>query len=240
MESEQQYPFFSIIIPAHNEEKYIIATLEHVTNLDYPKDRLDVVVVENGSKDNTYSIAKTFESDVIKVTSLNRSGVSHAKNEGIKMINPKSEWTVILDADTLLKKNFLNSLSFYLSKNSAKNYSVGTTYVRPIPHSVKASIWFTFYDWGHRLTKASYSIQVVKTSVLEQFHFDEQLVAGEDLALIAFARKFGKFFVFPTKDVFTSTRRFQDEGWFKVFFMWTFVASLPDSIKKRFSYKVVR
>ena len=240
MNSEAKSMFFSIIIPAHNEEKYIVSTLEHIQSLAYPKEKLEVILVENGSKDNTLALAKKFESENLKVVTTQVAGVSHAKNLGINMVNQQSEWTVVLDADTLLKKDFLSSLSAYLNKNESKNYSVGTTYVKPIPHSVKASIWFRFYDWGHRLTKASYSIQVVKTSVLKQFTFDEHLIMGEDLALIAFARKFGKFFVFPTKDVFTSTRRFENEGWFHVFFQWTFVASLPDSIKKRFSYKVVR
>ncbi len=232
--------FFSIIIPAHNEEKYIVETLENICNLEYPKSKVEIFVIENGSQDNTLALARRFESENLKVVTTNVKGVSHAKNLGISMISSLSEWTVVLDADTLLKKNFLNSASDYLQKNLNKNYSVGTTYVKPIPHSTKASIWFTFYDWGHRLTKASYSIQLIKTSILKQFTFDEKLIMGEDLALIAFARKFGAFFVFPTKEVFTSTRRFENEGWFNVFFQWTFVASLPDSIKKRFSYKVVR
>ena len=238
MQAEGEYPFFSIIIPANNEEKYIVSTLEHIQNLEYPKDKLEVFVIENGSKDNTYEIAKKFESNVIKVFSLNQSGVSHAKNEGIKMLNPKSDWTILLDADTLIKKDLLSELIVFFKKR--KDITIGTTYVKPIPHSIKASIWFSFYDFGHRITKASYAIQIAKTSVLKQFHFNEDLAMGEDLELIAFARRFGKFFVFSTKQVYTSTRRFQNEGWFNVFFQWTFVASLPDSLKKYFSYKVVR
>ena len=240
MESEQNQLFFSIIIPAHNEEKYIVSTLEHIKHLEYPKDNFEVIVIENGSKDNTFELAKGFEAHNLKVISLLQSGVSHAKNQGIAMLNSKSNWTIILDADTYLKKDFLRSLSEYLSKNSSKEYSIGTTYVRPIPYSLKASIWFSFYDWGHRLTKASYAIQLVKTDILKQFHFNENLSMGEDLELIAFARKLGKFFLFKTKDVFTSTRRFDTEGWFKIFFVWTFVAMLPDSIKRKFPYKVVR
>ena len=240
MDKDGSNLFFSIVIPAHNEEKYIVSTLEHIKNLDYPQNKLEVVVVENGSKDNTLSQAEQFQSENIKIVSLSKNGVSHAKNEGIKMISPASDWTVILDADTLVKKDFLKQLNVYLSKKSATKFSVGTTYVRPIPDSLKGRLWFMFYDWGHRLTKASYAIQVVRTSVLKQFHFNETLAMGEDLELIAFGRKQGKFFVFPTKDVSTSTRRFENEGWFHIFFVWTFVAMLPNWIRKDFSYKVVR
>ena len=119
MKTEENQLFFSIVIPAHNEEKYIIPTLEHIRDLDYPKNKIEVVVVENGSKDNTFSIAKKFESENTRIVSLPQSGVSHAKNEGIKMISSKSDWTVMLDADTILKKDFLNELNTYLLKKSS-------------------------------------------------------------------------------------------------------------------------
>lgn len=240
MHSESDFHFFSIIVPAHNEEKYIVSTLEHIKNLNYPKDRFEVFVVENGSTDNTYALAKEFESRNITVFTVSKRGVSHAKNHGIDMISPKSEWTVILDADTHIKSNFLGSLNKYFSKKSSQIYSVGTTYVKPIHRSLKATLWFGFYDMGHRLIKASYSIQIVKTSVLKQFRFNENLSIGEDLELIKFSRQSGKFFVFRTNEVFTSTRRFEDEGWFNLFLVWTFVAALPKYLKRRFSYKVVR
>ena len=232
--------FFSIIIPAHNEEKYIVSILEHIKNLDYPKDKLEVVVVENGSKDNTFEIAKKFESQNTRVVSLSQSGVSHAKNHGISMIHASSDWTILLDADTILKKDVLRELNIFLSTKKALKYSIGTTYIKPIPDSLKARLWFSFYDIGHRLTKASYALQIAKTSVLKQFNFDEGLHMGEDLHLIAFSLKLGKFFIMPTKNVLTSTRRFDDEGWWRIFFIWTFVAMLPNSLKKWFAYKVVR
>jgi glycosyltransferase involved in cell wall biosynthesis len=240
MDSKKDYLFFSVIIPAHNEEKYIVSTLEHITNLNYPKDRIEVFVIENGSKDNTLSISKKFESENIHVISLAESGVSHAKNKGIEMVSPDSDWTILLDADTLLKSESVSELNQYLLKESSKKYSVGTTYLKPIPDSAKARVWFSFYDIGHRFTKASYAIQIARTSVLKQFRFNEKLSMGEDLELIAFCLKKGKFFIFPTKNIFTSTRRFDDEGWWRVFFIWTFVAMLPDFLKKKFSYKVVR
>ncbi len=240
MDLEQKNLFFSIVIPAHNEEKYIVSTLQFIKELVYPKDKLEVFVMENGSKDKTFLLAKKFESENLKVFSLEKNGVSHAKNEGIKLISEKSDWTVVLDADTFLMKDFLLSLNDFLLKKSSSTYSIGTTYVKPIPHSYKASLWFSFYDWGHRITKTSYSIQIVKTSILKKFTFNESISMGEDLELIAYARKFGKFFMFANEGVFTSTRRFENQGWFSLFIYWNFVASLPNSIKKRFSYKVIR
>jgi len=45
--------FFSIVIPAYNEEKYIGTTLTALKQLEYPPDRFEVIVVDNGSTDGT-------------------------------------------------------------------------------------------------------------------------------------------------------------------------------------------
>jgi glycosyltransferase involved in cell wall biosynthesis len=71
---------FSIIIPAHNEEKYIGATLEHITSLSYPTELYEVIVVENGSADRTLDIAKQFEGGNIRVYKNEKTAVSAAKN----------------------------------------------------------------------------------------------------------------------------------------------------------------
>ncbi|MCX6755624.1 MAG: glycosyltransferase family 2 protein [Candidatus Nomurabacteria bacterium] len=232
--------FFSIVIPAHNESLYIENTLNKIGLLEYPKDLYEVIVIENGSKDDTYNIAKKFESENTYIFTSSKKGVSPAKNLGIEKISPKSEWTVFLDADTVLEKYFLSNLNNFLIKDIDGIYSVGTTKINPIPFSKKAQRWFTFYDLGHKFTKTSYAIQIIKTSLLDRVHFHEHLDMGEDLKFIDEARKFGKFFFLETNEVYTSTRRFEKEGWWHLFLYWNFVALLPDSLKRRFIYKVVR
>jgi glycosyltransferase involved in cell wall biosynthesis len=232
--------FFSIIIPAHNEEKYIAETLRHIQNLDYPKDQYEAIVVENGSTENTFTVAQEFQGGNIHVFSSNTKGVSAAKNLGIGKSAAHSNWTIFLDADTLLKKNFLNDLNTFLVKNQNKNLAVGTTRVHPIPHTKRGHFWFQFYNIGHQLTKTSYSIQLIKSSLLKDIHFDETLSMGEDLELIKNGLKHGKFLYFKTDDVFTSTRRFEGFGWFKLFFSWNYVALLPKNMKKKHSYEVIR
>jgi glycosyltransferase involved in cell wall biosynthesis len=238
MQTEKQ--FFSIIIPAHNEEKYIADTLQHIKDLDYPRDRYEAIIIENGSSDQTPVIAKKYEEGNITFLISTRKGVSIAKNIGIEKRSQRSDWVIFLDADTILERDFLNGLNTFLIDNEGKNLSIGTTEIRPIPQRLIAQAWFAFYDIGHRLTKASYSIQILKNSVIDKFRFDEDMTMGEDLELIQFARRFGKFFFFRTKHVLTSTRRFDKEGWLRIFFSWTFVAVLSTSMKKKFVYKVVR
>ena len=232
--------YFSIVIPAHNEEKYIEETLSHIKNLNYPADQFEALVVENGSADRTFEVAGKFAGQNIKIFSSAEKGVSKARNFGAGKIRPDSDWTVFLDADTLLKSEFLNDLNNFLIKNQAKNYAVGTTSLEPVPKTFYAKCWFVFYDIGHWITRASYSIQILKSSLLKDIKYDEEMTTAEDLKLIKDALKYGKFFFVKTPTVFTSTRRFTETGWFKLFFIWTFVASLPVPWQKKFSYKVTR
>lgn len=235
-----EHPFFSIIVPAHNEERYIEGTLTHLAALDYPEERYEVIVVENGSGDKTYEKAKKIEKGNMTIYSAPVKGVSGAKNFGIARMNSKADWVIFLDADTILERNFLKDLTAFLRRNQHRNYAVGTTAIRPSPPTLTARIWFAFYNLGHRITKASFALQIVKRETLAHIRFDEELTMGEDLKLILDARHYGDFFYFHTTEVSTSTRRFEQEGWLRIFFHWNFVALLPTRLQKRFTYKVIR
>ena len=47
------HPFFTVIVPAYNEEASIFKTLESLVNLDYPLEKVEIIVVNDGSKDQT-------------------------------------------------------------------------------------------------------------------------------------------------------------------------------------------
>lgn len=229
---------YSIVVPAHNEEKYIGATLEHITRLSYPTELYEVIVVENGSSDRTLVIAKRFEGGNVRVLEMEKAGVSAAKNFAIDRLSPSNDWVVFLDADTILKPNFLSDLDTHLL-SSRKPLSVGTAKVLPLNGGRKARAWFAYYDIAHWFG-GSYAIQIVKRSLFPALKFDENLTVGEDLLLIRQARKSGKFFFLWTSTVYTSTRRFEAVGYWKLFLRWSFVAILPTRQRKAFGYKLIR
>lgn len=232
--------FFSIIVPAHNEEDYIEKTLSCMQKIEYPENLFEVIVVENGSTDTTYAKAKPFGSNNIKIISIQDKGVSVARNAGIAQGNKSSKWTIFMDADTFFKPGFLKELDIFLKTSRATSYSVGTTMIDPSPNRLGARLWFRFYDFGHWITKTSYALFIIRTDLLHEISFDEKLKMGEDLKAIECARRYGKFFFLHTKSVFTSTRRFDKEGWVKILFLWVFVAVLPQSWQHKFEYKVTR
>lgn len=233
--------FFSIIIPAHNEEAYIGETLRALSALQYPADRFEVIVVENGSTDRTHKIAqeKIGPNGQIYVS---ERGVSKAKNFGLEHVSAHSDWTIFLDADTRLGPNFLQELNAYLYKSRRRNISVGTTRMMPLENSSrKARAWFAFYNWGHKLTKTSFAIQFMRSALRDRVRFDETVHFAEDLKLINDLQKYGAFCYVDTKDVRISTRRFDTVGWFRQFIIWNWEAiTLSRTRHRRSGYQVIR
>ncbi len=234
--------FFSIVVPVFNEEKYLSDTIDKLINLDYDSSKFEIIIVENGSTDKSYLIAKSFEQSLgnIKVYQSEK-GVSKAKNMGLKYADKESDFTIFLDADTLLEKDFLNELNNYLNKNTQNNLTIGTTAIKPAySNSWYDRCWYKFFDIGHRITKTSYSIQIAKTSVAREVKFDEELNYSEDLKFIKTMMIFGDFFFLGTKQVATSTRRFRRDGYLKTLFYWNIQALTPEKFKKHKPYSSVR
>lgn len=99
-------PLVSIIIPAYNEEKVIGNTIESTIEINYPNK--DIIVVDDGSKDNTLLIAKKYESQGVKVLHKENGGKASALNMALNFT--KGEIVAILDADTLASRNSLNEI----------------------------------------------------------------------------------------------------------------------------------
>ena len=94
---------FSIVIPLYNKEKAIVATLQSVlaqTYTDY-----EIIVVDDGSKDNSLKVAKSVNDSRINVIHKENGGVSSARNRGIR--EAKGDYIALLDGDDLWKPTFL-------------------------------------------------------------------------------------------------------------------------------------
>ena len=113
----------SIIIPVHNSEMYLKKCIESVLKQTYRN--IEVICIDNGSKDNSLEILKQYKT--IKTYSLKESGISLARNYGIK--KAKGEYLYFLDSDDYIKENLIEKLVKKLEKDKsdlcyAKYYSV--------------------------------------------------------------------------------------------------------------------
>ncbi len=108
------YPSCSILIPAHNEQTVIGATIEAMLALDYPPDKLKVIVINDGSTDGTRDIINYFVENDPRVELFDvpqgqgGKGKSRALNLGIQRV--ESEVVAIYDADNTPDKDSLRYL----------------------------------------------------------------------------------------------------------------------------------
>lgn len=102
-------PTVSVCIPAYNEGGAIAETLERVLALDYPRDRLQVLVVSDASADDTDNIVRQFEDRGVELLSLSsRHGKTSAQEAALPHL--RGELIVNLDASTKLYPGSLLAL----------------------------------------------------------------------------------------------------------------------------------
>ena len=110
-------PYISIIIPSHNEEHVIRRILQRMTELTYPKNKLEVIVIDDASTDRTYEIATEFSKNYpfIKVLKRNKNeggkGKPEALNSCLKYVN--GEIIYCFDADYWPQLDIVEKLTAY-------------------------------------------------------------------------------------------------------------------------------
>ncbi len=108
------WPKVSILIPAHNEDVVIRATLEAMVHLDYPEDQLEIIVINDKSKDKTGEIVDEFARKFPFVIPIHVTpeqggkGKSGALNRGFK--HSTGEYIVVYDADNTPERAALKNL----------------------------------------------------------------------------------------------------------------------------------
>jgi len=115
------FPSLSVIIPARNEEEYIEDCLKSILNSNYPKDKLEVMVAIDGSKDKTLEICKRFEPKI----RVFKSKPKRCKAEALNEVWPKAKGEIIaiFDADCVVDKNCLREAVKNFSKENVDGVS---------------------------------------------------------------------------------------------------------------------
>ena len=114
----------SIIIPTKNEDDVLGNCLNSIQNLDYPKDKIEVIIVDGHSQDNTVEIAKKYSCKVVFEDVGTRGG---ACNIGVR--NSKERYIAFTDADCIVSKDWMKNLIKQF--NDEKIVSVGGPNITP-------------------------------------------------------------------------------------------------------------
>lgn len=108
------FPSVTIAVPCWNEEKTLAGTIDSLLALDYPKEKLKVVVVDDGSKDGTLAIAKKYSAkfpETVSYIAKENGGKHTAMN--LALLECTTELFGCLDADSFVEKGTLREIISY-------------------------------------------------------------------------------------------------------------------------------
>src|SRR5690606_18219550 len=179
---------FSVVIPLYNKELSIRNTIQSV--LDQTCQAFEIVVVNDGSTDNSAAVVEAIEDDRIRLIHQKNQGVSAARHRGIK--EARYEWIAFLDGDDLWGKAHLQEISLMMQKfPNEKVFVTSFEYSdkRPMFRHSRSEPIFKVENYFKEAMKESLmwtSIVVVHKSCIEEVGgFNENLKHGEDLDLWA-------------------------------------------------------
>lgn len=110
--SDDTWPTVSITVPCFNEAKTVATTVQSLLELDYPKSKLSILVVDDGSTDNTFAIAEKLSCHPqVTVVRQENGGKYTALNHGIKTTT--AEFVGCLDADSFVDPKALKNMIPY-------------------------------------------------------------------------------------------------------------------------------
>jgi len=112
-EYETNLPYVSIIIPAYNEENNILSCLNSILKSDYELDKLQVVVVNDQSEDNTEEVVQRFMKEhrqLIDMKLVNGLHQGKSKTLNLGISSSKHDLVLTIDADIIISENTIKEL----------------------------------------------------------------------------------------------------------------------------------
>lgn len=190
-------PKISIIVPFYNLELYVERCLNSLVNQTFSA--IEILCINDGSTDNTLNILETFAKtdNRIKIITQKNSGVSSARNTGIK--NAKGDFLLFIDGDDYIELNACELLYEKALETDAdmicfwRRFVFGNGYIKNISIPVNTYIAkqpFLFYDYYFEtflLTSGCYMCdRLYKKSFLAKHHlfFKENISWREDSLFI--------------------------------------------------------
>lgn len=207
----------SVVIPARNEEKFIQKTLESLKNTTaWP---FEIIVVVNGSNDNTLEIAQRFAEKVFNFEKA--LGPGGARNEGAKVA--KGDIYVFLDADTEVSKNAISEVIKNSNGNSVGSCSANISESKT-DKKLRAKIFFAFKNFIHKtkVYKGSIALIFCSNEIFWKINgFNKNMWVGELHDFLKRAASEGAEYKFLENcSVVTSLRRYEKKGYLQTFVFW--------------------
>jgi len=145
---KETFPSVSIVIPAHNEESVIEAKLRNLLSLDYPSDKLEILVGSDGSTDRTEELVRRFPADRVRlVVSPVQCGKSAIQN---RLVTQSSgEIIVFTDADSLIDRDGLRRMMENFGDPQVGLVTISPSYSNPNETYLarNESLYWRYENW---------------------------------------------------------------------------------------------
>lgn len=188
-------PVITLGICVKDGEKTLPATMRSITEQDFPRERMEVIFVDDGSKDRTLSIMTDFARKNILKTKIYSDlwkGIGYARNKVYK--NTEGKYIIWVDSDNVLSKSFVSKQYKFMKLNKDVGIGVGLISVRnqenPIL-KIELAHYVTRYNkqqnWDVHTTKLPGAAGTIfRKKVLDEIGgYDEHIsFAGEDQAVV--------------------------------------------------------
>jgi cellulose synthase/poly-beta-1,6-N-acetylglucosamine synthase-like glycosyltransferase len=114
LKADDYLPDVTLFIPAYNEGPYIIEKINNSLEIDYPKEKLKIIWITDGSTDNTADLLYRYP-EITVMHEQERRGKIHAMNRGMKAVN--TPIVVFTDANTMLNRLAIREISKLFADN---------------------------------------------------------------------------------------------------------------------------
>lgn len=209
---KSNYPLVSVIVPAYNMEQYIAETLDSILCSTYKN--IEVIVIDDGSTDETISIVEKYIAQDKRVHLLKQknAGPSRARNNGIQ--NCSGEYILPVDSDDLISPSFIASAVTAIQSDT----EIKVVSCRCEFFGMRKGEWI-LPDFN--LNKLAIDNRICATSMYRRSDwvriggYNEKIIAREDWAFwIALLKDGGKVYKLPEVGFYyrvrAGSKRFQD------------------------------
>lgn len=178
----------SVVVPAYNAAVHIHQCLDSLLALDYSKDRLEILVVDNGSTDHTLSIVKTYPVRSLVET---QRGAAAARNSAAMLA--RGEILAFTDADCVVDVNWAKEIDLTFQDprvDAVMGFAEGMNgnFWACLEQRNFEEFWYKKGTGGHTLKRSGLDTRIasIRRRVLEACgYFDTNLLDCEDLELSA-------------------------------------------------------
>jgi glycosyltransferase involved in cell wall biosynthesis len=174
------FPAVSVIVPVYNGAKTIEDCLQSLLALDYPREKVELLVVDNASTDRTPELLRR-HGDTLRIVFEQKRGPAAARNKGLR--HAQGEVVAFTDADCVVDRRWLQFLVGPLQDSHTGIVGGKILAKRPYNFIEKFGEQIHDHDAAINLYRPPYVITMnwaSRRKILKEFNFDEALRRGED------------------------------------------------------------